>query len=532
MTDLTVSAGSPSTGSPILRNSAAAAKRRQQRHRANSRFRAYGLAAIALAVSFLAAILVDIFVKAMPAFTQSTLKLDVPVTSEFIDAANLRAGDYDGAVRSALRSLFPASTTKADRKVIASLVSGSAGEPLQARVMANPALIGQTLSASVLLSSDGDLYAKGLTAVVETAAGAVALKPSDVSGQVTLDMPAGALDKLLAGVRLAKNAEGAIAFNSTTPSLLIAANGGMVRLTSLAANRALGETLIPLISADAAAAGTWRALLVKTPEGERKIADRQIAYVEALKGKNLIGSRFNTAFFLRGDSREPELAGILGGLMGTAYTMLITLGLCLPIGLGAAMYLEEFAPRNRLTHIIEVNINNLAAVPSIVFGLLGLAIFLNVFGLPRSSPLVGGLVLALLVLPTIIIASRAALKSVPPSIREAAIGVGATKQQAVFHHVLPVAMPGIMTGTIIGMAHALGETAPLLMIGMVAFITDVPKSPLEAATVLPVQIFLWSDLPEAGFQSKTAAAILVLLAFLILMNGLAIWLRTKFERRW
>ena len=199
--------------------------------------------------------------------------------------------------------------------------------------------------------------------------------------------------------------------------------------------------------------------------------------------------------------------------------MLVTLILCLPIGVAAAIYLEEFAPKNRWTDVIEVNINNLAAVPSIIFGLLGLAIFLNFFGLPRSAPLVGGLVLALLVLPTIIIASRAALKAVPPSIREAALGVGASHQQAVFHHVLPLAMPGILTGTIIGMAHALGETAPLLLIGMVAFIVDVPGGVTDAATVLPVQIFLWSDLPEVGFQAKTSAAIIVLLVFLLIMNG-------------
>ena len=210
----------------------------------------------------------------------------------------------------------------------------------------------------------------------------------------------------------------------------------------------------------------------------------------------------------------------------------MTLVLCLPIGVAAAIYLEEFAPKNRLTELIEVNINNLAAVPSIVFGLLGLAVFLNFFGLPRSAPLVGGLVLALLVLPTIIIASRAALKAVPPSIKEAALGVGASHQQAIFHHVLPLAMPGIMTGTIIGMAHALGETAPLLMIGMVAFIVEVPGGVTDAATVLPVQIYLWSDLPEIAFQAKTAAAIIVLLVFLFVMNGAAIYLRRRFERRW
>ena len=252
----------------------------------------------------------------------------------------------------------------------------------------------------------------------------------------------------------------------------------------------------------------------------------------ASRSSGAVERSFNWLFFTSGDSREPELAGIRGALVGSALTLLVTLVLCLPIGVLAAIYLEEFAPKNRLTELIEVNINNLAAVPSIVFGLLGLPMFLNFFGLPRSAPLVGGLVLALLVLPTIIIASRAALKAVPPSIKEAALGVGASHQQAVFHHVLPLAMPGIMTGTIIGMAHALGETAPLLMIGMVAFIVDVPTSFTEAATVLPVQIYLWSDLPEVAFQAKTAAAIIVLLVFLFVMNGMAIWLRKRFERRW
>jgi phosphate transport system permease protein len=257
-----------------------------------------------------------------------------------------------------------------------------------------------------------------------------------------------------------------------------------------------------------------------------------VSFLERLKAEGKVERHFNWAFFTSGDSREPELAGILGSLVGSALLLLVTLALCLPIGVMAAIYLEEFAPKNWLTEIIEININNLAAVPSIVFGLLGLAVFLNFFGLPRSAPLVGGLVMALLVLPTIIIAARAALKAVPPSIKEAALGVGASKQQAIFHHVLPLAMPGIMTGTIIGMAHALGETAPLLMIGMIAFIVDIPQGLTEAATALPVQIYLWSDLPEPAFQAKTAAAIIVLLVFLFLMNGTAIWLRRKFERRW
>ncbi len=267
------------------------------------------------------------------------------------------------------------------------------------------------------------------------------------------------------------------------------------------------------------------------PESDRRVKDQQIAWVDALQREGKIEKRFNTTFFTAGDSREPELAGIHGALMGSVFTLLITLALSFPMGVAAAIYLEEFAPTNRFTDFIEVNINNLAAVPSIVFGLLGLAVFINFFGLPRSIPLVGGLVLTLMTLPTIIIASRAALKSVPPSIREAALGIGASRMQTVFHHVLPQALPGMLTGAIIGMAQALGETAPLLMIGMVAFIVDVPANMMDPATALPVQIYLWADSPERAFMERTSAAIMVLLAFLISMNMLAVLLRKKFEKR-
>ncbi len=268
------------------------------------------------------------------------------------------------------------------------------------------------------------------------------------------------------------------------------------------------------------------------PEAERRLTDKQISWIDHLANDDRLEKKFNKTFFTAGDSREPELAGILGALKGSLFTLIITLALAFPIGVATAVYLEEFAPKNRWTDLIEVNINNLAAVPSIVFGLLGLAIFLNFFGMPRSAPLVGGLVLTLMTLPSIIIASRASLKSVPPSIREAALGVGASKMQMVTHHVLPLAMPGMMTGTIIGMAQALGETAPLLMIGMVAFVVDPPTGFTDPATVLPVQIFLWADAPERGFLEITSAAIMVLLAFLLTMNAAAILLRKKFERRW
>jgi phosphate transport system permease protein len=267
-------------------------------------------------------------------------------------------------------------------------------------------------------------------------------------------------------------------------------------------------------------------------EAERTVTDAQLVWIDKLAAEEAVDLKFNTTFLTNGDSREPEKAGIWGAVVGSFFMLAITLLLSFPIGIATAIYLEEFAHRNRWTDLIEVNINNLAAVPSIVFGLLGLAVFIGFFGLPRSAPLVGALVLTLLTLPTIIIASRAALKSVPPSIREAALGMGASKIQMVTHHVLPLAMPGMLTGTIIGMARALGESAPLLMIGMVAFIVDIPKGITDAATALPVQVFLWSDSPERGFVEKTSGAIIVLLAFLVVMNTAAVILRKRFERRW
>jgi phosphate transport system permease protein len=268
------------------------------------------------------------------------------------------------------------------------------------------------------------------------------------------------------------------------------------------------------------------------PEDSRRVSDNQIAWIDALAESGYVENRFNKRLFTAGDSREPELAGIWGAAVGSAYTMLVCLGLSFPLGIAAAIYLEEFAPKNRWTDLIEVNINNLAAVPSIVYGLLGLAVFLNFFNMPRSAPLVGGIVLSLMTLPRIIIPARAAMQSIPPSIEEAAYGLGASPMQVMFHHILPLALPGILTGTIIGMAQALGETAPLLMIGMVAFIVDIPTSIFDPATVLPVQVYLWADSPERAFVEKTSAAIIVLLAFLIVMNLTAVIIRRKTERTW
>ena len=267
-------------------------------------------------------------------------------------------------------------------------------------------------------------------------------------------------------------------------------------------------------------------------EDKRRIKDIQLLFFDDLVDRGLVSYEFNLPFLMRGDSREPELAGVGGSIVGSLFTILVVLILSFPIGIFAAIYLEEFAPKNKVTDFIEININNLAAVPSIVFGLLGLGIILNTFGLPRSTPLVGGIVLSLMTLPTIIIATRASLRAVPPSIREGALAVGATKMQAVMHHVVPVAMPGALTGTIIGLAQALGETAPLLLIGMVAFVVDVPQTPLDASASLPVQVYLWSESAERGYVEKTSATIMMLLGFLILMNLAAVLIRRKFETKW
>jgi phosphate transport system permease protein len=268
------------------------------------------------------------------------------------------------------------------------------------------------------------------------------------------------------------------------------------------------------------------------PESMRQLNDLQIGWVQKLQAANSVKKVFNTEFFTSGDSREPEMAGILGSFIGSILVVISCMLIAFPLGVMTAIYLEEFAPKNGLTEFIEVNIRNLAAVPSIVFGLLGITIYLQLMGLPRSAPLVGGLTLALLALPVMVIATRTSIKAVPNSIREGALALGASKVQTTLHHVLPLSMPGIMTGTILSIARVLGETAPLLMIGMVAFIVDIPKGFMDASTVMPVQVYLWADSSEMGFVEKTSAAIIILLLFLIAANALAVYLRKKFEIRW
>ena len=488
-----------------------------QRYRSERRFKFYGIAAIAVTAIFLVLLFADILVKGMPAFFEHRMTLPIKVDQAAIDPQNskdpkiIRTGDFDGPIRDAFRALFPDVTSRGDRKKLLGLLSSGAADDFRAMVMNDPALIGQDAKVPVLLSDDADQYLKGRQTGVEK-----------FPGQ-------GTMTAVAEGEQFKLTTDGAALL---TPGDIVRLNGGAFRVLSLNNGALLAEQLTQPKSLDPAATGAWDVVRFTVPEGNRRIDDQEALWLEHLKDQGLAENNIAWRFFTSGDSREPELAGIKGALFGSILTLLVTLGLCLPIGVGAAVYLEEFAPKNRFTQLIEVNINNLAAVPSIVFGLLGLAMFLNFFGLPRSAPLVGGLVLALLVLPTIIIASRAALRAVPPSIKEAALGVGASHQQAIFHHVLPLAMPGIMTGTIIGMAHALGETAPLLMIGMVAFIVDIPTGFTDAATALPIQIYLWSDLPEIAFQSKTAGAIIVLLMFLFVMNAAAITLRKRFERRW
>jgi phosphate transport system permease protein len=413
----------------------------RRRYRAERRFRAYGFAAVAIGLSFVAFLFYTIIAKGYTAFAQTCIALDISYSAEAIDPAgararaDLEAADYQALVKAALRDKFPEVTERAELRKLYGILSSAAEATLRDRVLADPGLVGRQERVWLLAKDQVDLLVKGQ------------------------------IDR-------------------------------------------------------------------KLPEEQRNIDDQTIGWIDRLQAEQRVAKRFNAGFFTSGDSREPEQAGVGGAVAGSFLTLLITLLLSFPIGVAAAVYLEEFAPQNRLTDFIEVNINNLAAVPSIVFGLLGLAMFIQFFGLPRSAPLVGGLVLTLMTLPTIIITSRAALKAVPPSIREAALGMGASSVQTVSHHVLPMALPGMLTGAIIGMARALGESAPLLMIGMVAFIVDIPKSFTSAATVLPVQVYLWASSPERAFVERTSAAIMVLLAFLLLMNGAAVLLRSRFERRW
>ncbi|PHR84712.1 MAG: phosphate ABC transporter, permease protein PstA [Colwellia sp.] len=414
----------------------------KKRHRKEKRFKFIGLFSVLFGFLLVVILIGDITSKALPAFNQHWVKLDVNYQASWLNISDyssqnpinkqMKKANYRNVLKKSLYQMFPDVSGRKDKRKLSKLLSSNAEFTLKDNLIASPKLFEKKAQVWVRLDDDVDSYLKE-------------------------EFPLG--------------------------------------------------------------------------EAGLRITQKQAQWLAQLISSDRVESRFNFSFFTASDSREPELAGIKGALMGTLLTLFVTLLLSFPLGVAGALYLEEFAPRNRLTDFIEININNLAAVPSIVFGLLGLAVIINLFGLPRSAPLVGGIVLTLMTLPTIIIASRAAIKAVPPSIREAALGLGASKMQVTFSHVLPQAMPGIITGAIIGVAQALGETAPLLMIGMVAFIVDVPSSIVDSATVLPVQIFLWADSPERAFLAKTSAAILVLLTLLLIINLSATMLRSKFEKK-
>ncbi len=423
--------------------------RTKSRNASEKRFRAYGLAAIVLALAMLVWLLVSILTAGTPAFRQSFLTFPVLVDEAVVD----KSGARDPAALAKVTTLgyakllargFEAEVlakgldaTGMTTKDFAQMISEESAATLRDRVLADPSLIGQTIPVTALASGRIDGYFKG---------------------RVTMETAA--LDK------------------NTSPE--------------------------------------------------------QLALADVLLDAGILTIDFNPGFVTMPDAsdKRPEAAGLGIAVIGSFMMMLVVLLLSLPIGVAASIYLEEFAPKNRWTNLIEVNIANLAAVPSIVYGILGLSIFINFAHLPQSAPIVGGLVLTLMTLPRIIIPTRAALKAVPPSIRDAALGVGASKLQTVFHHVLPLAMPGILTGMIIGLAQALGESAPLLLIGMVAFVRDFPGGLFDPATALPVQVYSWTTRGDPGFVERASGAIIVLLIFLVVMNGAAIYLRRKFERRW
>lgn len=572
-----------------MHNSSESAARLKKRRAAEWRLKAYGILAIVLAGAALLTLMWSVVSKASGAFTESYITLPVYLETDEIDPDGtgdpsiIGRANYGGLTKDALKAAFPFVKARGDKRAMYDIISGGASFELRELAMAHPANIGQTVDFRFLASDIADLYLKGsygelakqthsgvltiesdgktavVTSTTEDFAFVIAQVKADLLAKAAFNRDQAALqengrvvfeergdvaeaakraaerDRLIAlAVELETRSEqvdGAEALDKNSPSVLLRVGEAWVKLTEVSATGGEGKVIGVLDSAEVGASD-WQVYLQDVPEASRKVSDLQIVLIENLRTTGAVETVFNTRFFSAGDSREPELAGIWGAAVGSFWTMLVTILLAFPIGVMAAIYLEEFAKKNLMNTFIEVNINNLAAVPSIVYGLLGLAVFLGFFGVPRSAPLAGGIVLAVMTLPTIIIASRAAMAAVPPSIRDAALGIGASKLQTAFHHVLPLSMPGILTGTIIGMARALGETAPLIMIGMVAFIVDIPTGVTDSATVLPVQIYRWSDFPERAFEARTSAAILVLLVFLVLMNGLAVFLRKRFERRW
>jgi len=415
-------------------------ERLKQRHRAEKRFKFYGIASVTIAIIFVLILIQNIFSKGSSAFQKTVIKVDVFYDSELIELNNgatlkeiYDADFYDLTIENLLK-IYP-SKNRDEEDELLKLFSSDAEYEIKNALINNNQLIDKTITLEITASDDIDQLHKGNY-------------PRDL------------------------------------------------------------------------------------PQDRRSISDNQLYIYDYLVENEIINKNFNNYFFSNGDSRDPELAGIGGALVGSFYSIIICLLIAFPIAVLASIYLEEFAPKNKITDFIEININNLAAVPSIVYGLLALQVLLATLHLPRSTPLVAGITLALMTLPRIIIPCRASLKAVPPSIREGALAVGASKFQSVFHHVVPLALPGTLSGTIIGLAQALGETAPLILIGMVAFVVDIPSTPIDPSASLPVQVYLRSESAERGFVEKTSATIMILLSFLIIMNFIAVYLRQKFEKRW
>jgi phosphate transport system permease protein len=527
-------------------NSDKARRRVRRRYAADRRLQAYGIIAIALAVGLLSVLVASLVRTGFPAFLQTKVDLPIYVDASKVDAEDPASGNYRGLIKAALNKAIP-DVPKDQQRSVRKILTSHAAYILRDYVVDHPDSIGKTITLPIALSDPFDQLYKGVIPkhmdalnwvqeewferlqnrnVVVEHDGRTSLKldvyvdPAAVEDGDYVDLARNSLQAYFPRVRDSS------LFEMLAPDAPAAIEKAVAEDPAI-----VGKTVqiyFPVSEHYATlAAGEEPTIL------NPRFNEAQLAAYYVFVDKGMLRTPFNWELFFNADSRFPERAGLAGAITGSFYALLVCFMLSFPIGIAAAVYLEEFAPKNRLTDLIEVNINNLAAVPSVVFGLLGLAVFLGFFGLPRSAPLVGGMVLSLMTLPTIIITTRAALKAVPPSIREAALGVGASKHQVMLHHVLPLALPGILTGTIIGMAQALGETAPLLLIGMNAFIPSVENMGLlEPATSLPTQIFSWADSPERGFVSRTSAAILVLLGFLVIMNLVAITLRQMFQRKW
>ena len=533
--------------------SAKAKRRVRRRYGADRRLQFYGIGAITLAVLLLGVLLYSLGHSAYVAFYQTKVELAVNLDPAKIDASDPRKANYRKLAQDAFLSYFPDVTSRRERRNLKKIMSSGAPYILRDYVVAHPEKIGKTIKIlvplsdpfdqlqkrviprkidalsydrielferltqrNVLLQQDGRTYVK-----VDVFIDPEVVKADDIEGSKFVTIAKEAFRSFFVKERTKAYEEILDDSAPATIKQLIADDPSLIGKT-VSINLPVSKRFDELFR-------TGRAQTLNP----RFASEKVLTWFDSLVDRGLIRTPFNWELFFNADSRFPELAGLAGAISGSFLALLICFLLSFPIGIATALYLEEFAPKNKWTDLIEVNINNLAAVPSVVFGLLGLAVFLNTFGLPRSVPLVGGMVLALMTLPTIIVATRAALKAVPPSIREAALGVGASKHQVMMHHVLPLAMPGILTGTIIGLAQALGETAPLLLIGMNAFIPSIENiGLLEPAMALPTQIFSWADSPERGFVSRTSAAIMVLLVFLIIMNLTAVYLRRRFERKW